>query len=162
MVTNEGKRCMIGITKKRGNGNIMPEKTMKKIIYCAAVFSDHCVLQRDKEIRVWGCAPHGAKIEVCLGDIKAETTARGSAWEVSLPSMKAGGPYVLEVTSEGKVYQHFEDVMIGEVWLAGGQSNMEYMLKQDADGKAALSRMADSNVRYYQVQLHQNPKLIPL
>ena len=125
---------------------------MKKIINCAAVFSDHCVLQRNKGIRIWGTAPHGAKIEVALDKSKAETIALGETWEVTLPAMEAGGPYVLEVSCEGKVYQHFEDVMIGEVWLAGGQSNMEYMLKQDADGAAALARMADSNVRYYQVQ----------
>ena len=125
---------------------------MRKNIHCAAVFSDHCVLQRKKEIRVWGTASHGTEIEVVLNGAAAKTVARGSSWEVTLPAMEAGGPYVLEVVSEGKVYQHFEDVMIGEVWLAGGQSNMEYMLKQDADGAAALARMADSDVRYYQVQ----------
>jgi len=130
----------------------VPEKTMKKIIHCAAVFSDHCVLQRNKEIRVWGTAPHGVKIKVSLNGKVAETTAQGNEWEVSLPAMEAGGPYVLEVMSEGKVYAHFEDVIIGEVWLAGGQSNMEYMLKQDADGAAAMERMGKSNVRYYQVQ----------
>ena len=125
---------------------------MRKNIHCAAVFSDHCVLQRKKEIRVWGTAGHGTEIEVELNGATAKTVTRGSSWEVTLPAMEAGGPYVLEVVSEGKVYQHFEDVMIGEVWLAGGQSNMEYMLKQDADGAAALARMADSDVRYYQVQ----------
>ncbi len=125
---------------------------MKKIIHCAAVFSDHCVLQRNKEIRVWGCAHHGTKIEVMLAGCRAETAASGENWEVTLPAMEAGGPYVLTVASEGTVYQRFEDVMIGEVWLAGGQSNMEFMLKQDADGAAALARMADSGVRYYQVQ----------
>ncbi|MBP3577356.1 MAG: sialate O-acetylesterase [Lachnospiraceae bacterium] len=125
---------------------------MRKNIHCAAVFSDHCVLQRKKEIRVWGTASHGTEIKVVLNGAAAKTVTRGSSWEVTLPAMEAGGPYVLEVVSEGKVYQHFEDVMIGEVWLAGGQSNMEYMLKQDADGAAALARMADSDVRYYQVQ----------
>ena len=125
---------------------------MKKSINCAAVFSDHCVLQRNKEIRVWGTAPHGADITVSLNGAVAETISQGHAWEVAFPAMEAGGPYVLEVLSGGNVYRHFEDVMIGEVWLAGGQSNMEYMLKQDADGAAALERMGTSNVRYYQVQ----------
>lgn len=125
---------------------------MKKIIQCAAVFSEHCVLQRKKEIRVWGTAPHGTKIEVSLHEEKAETVAQGHNWEVTLPAMEAGGPYTLRIASEGNVYQCFEDVMIGEVWLAGGQSNMEYMLKQDADGGAAIERMAASDVRYYQVQ----------
>ena len=125
---------------------------MKTRINCAAVFSDHCVLQRKKEIRVWGTAPHGIRVEVSLNGAKAETVAQGSRWEVTLPAMEAGGPYVLCVSSGGMVYCRFEDVMIGEVWLAGGQSNMEYMLKQDGDGAAALERMAGSGVRYYQVQ----------
>ena len=125
---------------------------MKKNINCAAVFSDHCVLQRKKEIRVWGTAPHGTKIEVTLAGYRAETVTQGNEWEVTLPAMEAGGPYVLDVVSGAHVYRHFEDVMIGEVWLAGGQSNMEYMLKQDADGAVAMERMAASNVRYYQVQ----------
>lgn len=125
---------------------------MGKIINCAAVFSDHCVLQRHKEIRVWGTAPHGTPIAVSLHGQTAETVAQGHDWEVTLPAQEAGGPYVLTVASEGVVYRQFEDVMIGEVWLAGGQSNMEYMLKQDADGAAALERMTESKVRYYQVR----------
>ena len=125
---------------------------MGKSINCASVFSDHCVLQRNKEIRVWGTAAHGTKIEVSLHGQMAETITQGHNWEVTLPALEAGGPYVLEVASEGTVYQRFEDVMIGEVWLAGGQSNMEYKLSQDADGAAAMARMAGSNVRYYQVQ----------
>lgn len=125
---------------------------MGKIITCAAVFSDHCVLQRNKEIRVWGTAAHGTKIEVSIHGALASTVTQGHDWEVTLPAMKAGGPYVMEIASEGVVYQRFEDVMIGEVWLAGGQSNMEYQLRQDADGAKAMAQMADSNVRYYQVK----------
>lgn len=125
---------------------------MGKSIHCASVFSDHCVLQRNKEIRVWGTAAHGTKVEVSLNGQKSDTVTTGHDWQVSLPAQEAGGPYVMEILSEGVVYQRFEDVMIGEVWLAGGQSNMEYMLKQDADGEAAMARMAGSNVRFYQVR----------
>ena len=73
------------------------KRRMKKIITCAAVFSDHCVLQREKEIRVWGTAPHGTKIEVELNGASSETVTQGNHWEVTLPAMEAGGPYVLEV-----------------------------------------------------------------
>lgn len=133
----------------------MPEgnkRAMGNTIHCAAVFSDHCVLQRKKEIRVWGCAAHGTKIEVSLGGQTAKTLTRGHKWEVTLPAMEAGGPYVLMVSSDGVEYQRFVDVMIGEVWLAGGQSNMEYPLTQDADATEAFERMAASNVRFYQVK----------
>jgi len=131
---------------------VCPGIKVRKNIDCAAVFSDHCVLQRRKDIRVWGTAPHGTEIEVFLHEAKATCTAMGHDWEVTLPAMEAGGPFVLEVVSEGRVYQRFEDIMVGEVWLAGGQSNMEYMLQQDADGAVAMERMSASKVRYYQVQ----------
>ena len=123
-----------------------------KTIRCAAVFSDHCVLQRRKPIRIWGIAPDDTSIKVTLGEHSAETTATKHSWSVELPPMEAGGPYVLEVLSDGKAYQHLVDVMIGEVWLAGGQSNMEFALNADADGKEAIASATTSNVRFYQVQ----------
>ncbi len=131
--------------KRHKNGKL------DKKIFCASVFSDHCVLQRNKEIRVWGTAPHGAKIEVSLHENVVETTAVGSTFEATLPPMEAGGPYELKITSEGAMQQHFTDVMIGEVWLAGGQSNMQFTLWEDADGAAAMERMPASGVRFYQV-----------
>ncbi|MBR2403783.1 MAG: sialate O-acetylesterase, partial [Lachnospiraceae bacterium] len=101
---------------------------------------------------MWGTAPHGTVVKVTINGMEAEGQAMGHEWEVIFPAMEAGGPYVLEVISENVVYRHLEDVMVGEVWLAGGQSNMEYMLKQDADAEAALGRIQKSGVRYYQVQ----------
>lgn len=123
-----------------------------KVINCAAVFSSHCVLQRNKKIRVWGTASHGTKVEVSFNGIVAEGITAGNEWSVELPSMEAGGPYVMEISSEGRVYQRLEDVMVGEVWLAGGQSNMEFALQSDADGKEAMEQAKDSNVRFYQVK----------
>lgn len=123
-----------------------------KTITCASVFSDHCVLQRRKPIRVWGTAADDTSITVTLNGQSVTSTAVKHNWCVELPAMEAGGPYHLEVLSDGKVYQCFKDVMIGEVWLAGGQSNMEFKLEQDADGKEAMVQALTSNVRFYQVQ----------
>lgn len=122
-----------------------------KAIHLAAVFSDHCVLQRGKPIRIWGTAESDTPITVTLNGESVQTTALHHEWSVVLPAMEAGGPYVLEVLSEGKAYQRLEDVMLGEVWLAGGQSNMEYKLEQDADGKEAMEQALTSQVRFYQV-----------
>lgn len=123
-----------------------------KTIRCASVFSDHCVLQRRKPIRIWGVAADDTSVTVQLDKHIVQTTATKHCWSVQLPPMEAGGPYTLEISSEGKVHQQLKDVMIGEVWLAGGQSNMEFMLQQDADGKEAIGSAADSNVRFYQVR----------
>lgn len=125
-----------------------------KTIRCASVFSDHCVLQRNKIIRVWGVAPNGTPITVTFAGHSADTVAASHKWSVALPAMDAGGPYVLEILSEGKVFQHLEDIMIGEVWLAGGQSNMEFALSADADHEEAFAAAPASNVRFYQVQQH--------
>ncbi|MBQ7776571.1 MAG: sialate O-acetylesterase [Lachnospiraceae bacterium] len=125
-----------------------------KTIRCASVFSDHCVLQRNKEIRIWGVATDDTPITVTLNGCSAATTSHNNKWQVTLPPMEAGGPYTLELLSEGTIYQHLEDIMLGEVWLAGGQSNMEFALSADADGKEAIASAPTANVRFYQVHQH--------
>ncbi len=125
---------------------------MEKIVRFAAVFSDHCVLQRNKEIRVWGIADDDVKVCVTLGGISAEAIAACNKWEVTLPAMEAGGPYTMTLSGDGEHFRTLEDIMIGEVWLAGGQSNMEFELRQEADGKAAIERAKTENVRFYYVQ----------
>ncbi len=122
-----------------------------KIIHCASVFSDHCVLQRNKPIRIWGTADTETPVQVTLNGHLATCVATEHNWTAELPSMEAGGPYTLEISSEGEVYQRFNDIMIGEVWLAGGQSNMEYTLAQDGDGKTAMEQAPHTNVRFFQV-----------
>lgn len=125
---------------------------MEKIVRFAAVFSDHCVLQRNKEIRVWGIADDDVRVCVTLDGISAEATAVCNKWEVTLPAMSAGGPYTMTLSGDGKLFRTLEDIMIGEVWLAGGQSNMEFELRQEAEGKEAMERAKTENVRFYYVQ----------
>jgi len=86
-------------------------------------FTDHMVLQQKMPVPVWGWADPGEKVVVSLGDQKVETTAcpKGK-WMVKLQPLAAGGPYVLKV--EGKNTIELKDVLVGEVWLASGQSNM--------------------------------------
>ena len=92
-------------------------------------FSDHMVLQREKPIRIWGTAHSGEKISVTLGDIKKSIRAdKNGKWLVSLPPMQAGGPYTLTVKSPEQSLS-FSDILIGEVWICSGQSNMEFRLR---------------------------------
>ena len=121
------------------------------IIQCAAVFTDHCVLQRGKPIRIWGVAPENTQVQISLNGFETAVKSRGHDWLATLPPMEAGGPYTLTVRGEDQAVQEIRDVMIGEVWLAGGQSNMEYPLGNDAQAGEALGRAARSGVRFYQV-----------
>ncbi len=117
----------------------------------APIFTDHAVLQREKCIRIFGQCDDGAVVTLQLGDItRTSVPAHNGAWEILLPPLPAGGPYALTVT-DGTDTITLHDIMLGEVWLCGGQSNMELNLK-DADGaQEALASCAESNVRLYHV-----------
>jgi sialate O-acetylesterase len=90
------------------------------------LFTDNAVLQRDREIPVWGAAADGEKITVELNGKKAATTAKDGRWQVKLPPMPAGGPFELTISGENTLV--IKNVLIGEVWLCSGQSNMERQL----------------------------------
>lgn len=111
------------------------------MLRAAAVFSDHMVLQRNKIIRIFGQGVTGREIRVTLGEDRARTLCRQGKWTVCLPEREAQEGLVLEI-SDGEEKIRFTDVAVGEVWLAGGQSNMELELK-DAEGGPALLREGD-------------------
>lgn len=94
----------------------------------AAAFSDHMVLQRGMEIPIWGKGAVGEGVTVSLrGQTKTATTGSDGNWKVSLDPGTAGGPF--DLTIQGKNAIVLKDVMVGEVWLAGGQSNMAFSMK---------------------------------
>ncbi|MEM9280719.1 MAG: sialate O-acetylesterase [Verrucomicrobiota bacterium] len=86
------------------------------------LFTDHMVLQRDLPVPIYGTGNEGETIQVTLNGNSASTEVQDGEWIVHLPAMKAGGPYVL--TIEGSESHIIQDVMIGDVWLCTGQSNM--------------------------------------
>lgn len=100
------------------------------------IFGDRMVLQRDKPIVVWGWADANAQVKVSLGDQSIDGVADADGhWQVSLPKISARTePSTLKVTS-GESTVSVNDILIGDVWLCGGQSNMEWTLRatRDAD-----------------------------
>jgi sialate O-acetylesterase len=92
------------------------------------ILTSHMVLQRDRPIHVWGWAAPGEKVAVALHGISRDIAANSLGdWSVFLPPEAAGGPYQLTVTASNRIV--LEDVLIGDVWFASGQSNMEMPLK---------------------------------
>ncbi len=118
-----------------------------------ALFGDHMVLQREAPIPVWGWAAPEASVEVALG----ETTVVGKAgkdgqWRVALAAQPAGGPFELRVTS-GRHAVALRDVLVGEVWLCSGQSNMEWPLRQARDAEIEAASAADCpRLRFFTVE----------
>ena len=104
----------------------------------AAIFGDNMVLQRDASVPVWGTAPAGAEVAVELDGQIVQTLAGDTGhWRLDFPPGPAGGPYDLTVRCNG-VTVRLEQVFRGEVWLAGGQSNMEMPLERSQDGAQTI------------------------
>lgn len=116
-----------------------------------SILSDHMILQRSAATAVWGKAAAGEKIKVTLGDIRAETTADSDGrWKVKLNlSSAAEGPFDLLV--EGVNRLTISDVLVGELWLCSGQSNMAYTLDRSPDGAAEITRSANPRLRQFRV-----------
>lgn len=118
-----------------------------------AVYSDHMVLQRGPALTIKGIANAGDKVTVRLGKQKVNgTTGADGRWQVVLKNLEAGGPYDLTVKSPDKELC-FKDVMVGEVWLCSGQSNMAFMVKQTVNAAQLLKRLpAGSDLRLFDMK----------
>ncbi|MBN1776586.1 MAG: sialate O-acetylesterase [Clostridiales bacterium] len=113
----------------------------------AAVFTDHMVLCRKKNVRVFGTAADSAEVTLSIAGQTVKTLARKGRFEAALAPMPAGGPYTLTVT-DGDTTLTFADVMIGDVYFAGGQSNMEWPLEQAEVGPELVKTLDEPMIRY--------------
>lgn len=118
----------------------------------ANIFSDNMVLQRDKNIAVWGLGNNGSTVTVTLAGNTVQTAVEDGKWSAVLPPMSAGGEYEMSVTDGANTFT-YRGIMIGEVWLCGGQSNMELELQNAKDGEQVLKTLSEEcNVRFYYTQ----------
>ena len=91
------------------------------------IFSSHMVLQRERPIVISGIADPGTEVQVeFAGNTRTAAADANSEWSVTFPAMAAGGPHTMEIRGADDVQpQVFDDILIGEVWMCSGQSNME-------------------------------------
>ena len=122
------------------------------------VFSDHMVLQQEKPLTVWGWAQPGETVTVqFLAESKqAKANDRGE-WKVVLSAAKAGGPHTLTVSGSSTV--KFEDVMVGEVWLCSGQSNMEMGIGMCKDAQKEIAEANYPGIRLLKVVKKWSPEV---
>jgi sialate O-acetylesterase len=115
-----------------------------------ALFSDHMVLQQGMRVPVWGTADEGEKVSVTFGGKTASAVAHNGKWTVKLPSLKASAtPGVLSIQGNNKV--EINDVLVGEVWIASGQSNMEFPLSRSYQSQNDISGAANPSIRLFTV-----------
>lgn len=122
------------------------------------VFGDNMVLQRELKIPVWGSSTPGVHVTAELGTVKVTTKADGAGkWMVHFPKFKAGGPYTLKIYEKGKPEEAvvLNGVLIGDVWLASGQSNMEWQVQQAKDASKEIANANFPQIRFLVVD-HSN------
>lgn len=132
-------------------------------INLAKIFSDNMVLQRNSSIKIWGTATPGQTIEIRFVDQQVSTVAnQNGSWSARIITSVAGGPYELEVAAvEEGTKVKLTNVMVGEVWVCSGQSNMEWPMTAIVDSQKEIEDASQwENIRLFTVTNDASP--IPL
>jgi sialate O-acetylesterase len=116
------------------------------------LFTDGAVLQRDQPVPVWGTARDGEKVTVEFEGQKPSTTATAGKWCVNLKPLKAGGPFTMTITGDNVVTVN--DLLVGDVWLCSGQSNMHFQMKSVENAPQEIAAANYPGVRFFNVK-HQ-------
>lgn len=137
--------------------------TALSALSCAAidfdtVFGDHMVLQQGREITLHGAAGKGGNVTLSFGEHKVPATIKGKTWYATLPAMTADAEGKDITVTQGKESATLSDVVVGEVWVASGQSNMLFRMNQTDTGKTAIAESANGNLRFFhsEPQVHTN------
>lgn len=114
------------------------------------IFSSNMVLQQGIEIPVWGWGNKGEQVIVTFNNTSLHTKAdKNGKWSIKLPAQEYGGPYTLTV--KGKNTIEFKNVMVGEVWVCSGQSNMEFQLANASNGAEEIEKANYPKMRLFTV-----------
>jgi sialate O-acetylesterase len=116
----------------------------------ASPFTDHAVLQRGQPIPVWGTADAGEKVTVTFdGQTKMVAAGADGKWRINLDSHTAGGPYDFTVAGTNTI--KLTDILVGEVWVCSGQSNMEFVVKNARNSEQEIAAANFPKLRHFAV-----------
>lgn len=124
------------------------------------LFTDHMVLQQGTTVPVWGWAEDGERVTVEFRGQKVTTTAKGGRWMVNLKNLKPGAAAVMKVSgvrkgkngaSDSHSVVQVNDVLVGEVWVASGQSNMEWAMRSSFNSSNDIAHSANGAIRLFSV-----------
>jgi len=115
------------------------------------LFNEGAVLQRNAKVAVWGTAAPTSSVSVSIQGKQVQTKSNQSGkWSVELAALKEGGPYELSVNSASENLK-VSEIYVGEIWIAGGQSNMGFMLGNAVGGKEEAATAGNKNIRFVMV-----------
>jgi sialate O-acetylesterase len=123
-----------------------------------ALFSDHAVLPRDRPIPVWGTAKPADEVTVALAGAQVVAKADASGrWSADLPALPAGGPHELTARTRSGATQTVRDVLVGDVWLCSGQSNMALTVSRSLSSQREIAGSANDRIRALTVANDSSP-----
>ena len=123
-----------------------------------AVIADGMVLQQGIAVPLWGAADEGETVTVEIQNQKVTATAKDGKWMVKLAALKAGGPFTLTITGKNKI--EFKNVLVGEVWLCGGQSNMEWPVSATLEADKTIAAASFPQIRLFSVPRLETDKAV--
>jgi sialate O-acetylesterase len=151
-------RCLIAMATLLAGTTRSAAPAAQPLPLLDEMFQDHAVLQRDRPIPIWGDARPGEEVAVSIKANSSRARADASGhWRASLPAMPAGGPYTLSVRTPSGAAQTLSDVLVGDVWLCSGQSNMEFPVSRSLNAENEISGSANDFIRVLTVARAVSP-----
>jgi sialate O-acetylesterase len=124
--------------------------SLEAAIKLPSIIGSNMVLQRDETAPIWGWDDAGAKITVVIGSANVTATADASGkWHVQLPAMPAGGPLTMTITGTDSVT--LDNILVGEVWLCSGQSNMEWPVSASTNAQEEIAAADHPQIRHIKI-----------
>ena len=131
----------------------MPPQVLKTQPFVSPIFGDNMVLQRGKANIIWGWSEPGDHVQVQIGEQAASAvTGADRRWQVTIQPPPAGGPYTIKITGHETV--ELRNVLVGDVWLCGGQSNMGLPLQFARNGAEDVKTANYPEIRFFSVEGH--------
>lgn len=116
-----------------------------------ALIGEDMVLQQGTKVPLWGSADDGEKVTVRFQGQEVSTTAKDGKWRVDLDKLQPGGPFPMTISGTNTI--QLKNVLVGEVWLCGGQSNMWWPINMSADADKTIAESANPKLRLFGVPL---------
>ena len=126
----------------------------------SSLFRDHSVLQREKPVHVWGWGTPGENVTVSIAGATATARAESTGrWLATLPALQAGGPHTLSVRADSGAVATSKDILVGDVWLCSGQSNMVLQVNRTLNSRSEIAQSANDSIRMLTLDLVN--KIVP-
>ncbi len=123
------------------------------VILPAGIFSDNAVLQQGVRVPVWGYADNGERVTVSFQGQTVSCVAKDGKWMVRLAPLKPGGPFKMDISGSSSQTMELSNILVGEVWVCSGQSNMQFPLSSASNSLEAINSSENPKIRLYTVPM---------